>query len=138
MDHDEICARLRMQCGLPLIPVDVRGMARALGLTVVERRWAGRPHAASVVSLRLIILNRNRPETARRFDLAHELGHFVLPETEWHTEAENRFAAALLMPRREFEQAVIRHGANGYCSELFQVSERAVMIRYAELRSWPG
>ena len=76
---------------------------------VVVYRTGSKPH---------IILNEEKPATRRRFTLAHEIAHVMIPwhlgtvacHTEWtvqfddmdyaQTEAEaNRFASELLMPR---------------------------------------
>jgi hypothetical protein len=75
-----------------------------------------------------IILNKNRPPTRRRFTLAHEIGHLVIPwhvgtiiddiEIEhgsdspfyWELEGEaNRFAAELLMPSTWVEGILGQH-----------------------------
>jgi len=80
MDPGVLAEDLLFACGEWGLPVDVRRIARRLGLRVVEGRWSGLPQAVSVPGLRVVILNRQRPECARRFDLAHELWHFLYKE----------------------------------------------------------
>ena len=56
----------------------------------------------------IIVLNTSRPSTSRWiFDVAHELGHFVLHEgvetgSKSTEEQANMFASALLLPRKTF------------------------------------
>ena len=56
----------------------------------------------------IIVLNTARPSTSRRiFDVAHELGHFVLHEgvetgSKSTEDQANLFASALLLPRKTF------------------------------------
>ena len=56
----------------------------------------------------IIVLNTSRPSTSRWiFDVAHELGHFVLHEgvetgSKGTEEQANVFASALLLPRKTF------------------------------------
>jgi len=135
---EEICERLRQMYGIDDYPVDVHRLAERKGVKVRERAWQGGPHAICVVELRLVILNRRRSETQRRFDLAHELGHFVLPESSWHTDAENRFASCLLMPKQIFQWewlAALGHAAR--VAHVFGVSQTAVLRRKYELTSIP-
>lgn len=167
--YEQVCELLRTQFDANELPIDVYKIARGMGIAVVTKRWRGRPHAACVPNLRMIILNGRRPETARRFDLAHELGHFVLEGTrsreqgtnrvghpsamfrtgmETHAaaihgdRAQNRFAAALLLPRRRFEaewiQSRFRARGDTCLGETFRVSMWVVMLRYKELRQWHG
>lgn len=110
----------------PAIPVDVEGIAQRLGILVMSADFEsgtmdGCLIRAGELPLPLIVLNlaRRNPDR-RRFTLAHELAHAVLPEhdepdyvcevfegTEATTherpaEAEaDRFAATLLMPPQE-------------------------------------
>jgi len=100
-----------------------------------------------------------RPEGRVRFSLGHELGHYYLPEHrefvltgDWHgsktgfvserrTEREaDLFAAALLMPRSQFVEAVqLRCG--GRCamadldklSDIFQTSLTSTAFRYVRM-----
>jgi hypothetical protein len=100
-----------------------------------------------------------RPEGRVRFSVAHELGHFYLPQHRaflvsgvWHgsragfvsekpLEREaDRFAAALLMPRKLFFQAVRGRGSVCTLNDLgrfadltFQTSLTSTVIRYVQL-----
>ena len=131
---ESICERLSQTYDCDYYPIDLRRLVEKMGVRVREREWQGGPHAACVPEIRLVILNRRRSETQRRFDLAHELGHFVLPESAWHTDAENRFAACLLMPRAVFQLewiAALGHAAR--VAHIFGVSQTAVLRRRVEL-----
>ena len=106
----------------------------------------------------------DRPIGRVRFLVAHELGHFYLPEHReyltsgvWHgshsgfvsdkpIEREaDQFAAALLMPRWEFKRRVSMK-SRGVCTlgdlaafanEVFQTSLSSTAIRYAQLNFEP-
>lgn len=102
---------------------------------------------------------RVRPEGRVRFSVAHELGHFYLPQHRqylvsglWHgsragfvsekplERQADYFAAALLMPRSKFMEQVRRK--NYQCSladlgrlaeQIFQTSLLSTAMRYVEL-----
>jgi hypothetical protein len=100
-----------------------------------------------------------RPEGRVRFSVAHELGHFYLPQHRaflvsgiWHgsragfvsempfEREADRFAAALLMPRKPFFQAVRGRGSVCTLNDLgrladrtFQTSLTSTLIRYVQL-----
>ena len=106
----------------------------------------------------------DRPLGRVRFSVAHELGHFYLPEHReylisgvWHgshagfvsdkpVEREaDHFATALLMPSREFKRRVSMN-SRGVCTlrdlvtfanEVFQTSLSSTAIRYAQLNFEP-
>lgn len=79
------------------------------------------------------------------FTLAHELAHIVLKhelhnntESEWQTLEADRFAAALLMPKHEFNFI-----PRNKLSEHFFVSNAAVYMRMKDLaylrrKGWPS
>lgn len=108
-------------------PVAIQELARRFA--VVEEDELPRDSDAVVYarpgSRPVIVLNRKQPPTRKRFTLAHELGHVLIPwhigtvacHTEWvfqtddiaygTAEAEaNRFASELLMPRHWVLQQV--------------------------------
>lgn len=120
--------------GADEFPVDVWKIARGLGVTVLYGRWRGLPHAVCFHPMRLVLLNSGRPLCSQRFDLAHELAHYVLGVEEYHTCAANQFAAELLMPAHVFKLEALVHGVDGYVSDLFGVSETAAQQREKELR----
>ncbi len=101
-------------------PVDIEDLTRKYA--VVEEDELPQDSDAVVITRAgekpVIVLNRKKPATRRRFTLAHELGHILIPwhvgtvacHTDWivefhdnayaQTESEaNRFASELLMPR---------------------------------------
>lgn len=58
-------------------------------------------------SVNIVVLNTNKRSASRaRFDMAHELGHFVLHADGYGSvnkeEDANKFAAAFLLPRNQF------------------------------------
>ena len=114
-------------------PVDVEGLARALGIEV-SYAWLGSDISGMIEKLEndkyLISVNEEDPKTRQRFTLAHELGHFIYHKNKmgsgidddrayrstdagkYHntrigkreeTQA-NQFAATLLMPWTLIEQ----------------------------------
>ncbi|WP_296710712.1 ImmA/IrrE family metallo-endopeptidase [Rhodoblastus sp.] len=105
-----------------------------------------------------IAYNENSRIERRRFTIAHELGHFLLPfhgenaqcakadmgviksqEKRQQREAEaNRFAAALLMPKKLFAGDIRRLGAPEVShivtiAERYGVSKESAARRYTEL-----
>lgn len=105
-----------------------------------------------------IAYNAGSPEERRRFTIAHELGHFLIPTHRENAqcgraelgvvkstdprkvkEAEaNRFAACLLMPRNDFLRAMRQLGApeTEHLLKLaarYRVSKEAAARRYTEL-----
>lgn len=132
---EAICQRVREAYGITGYPVDVKELAGRMGVRVILRRWRGLPHAISLRDARAVILNSARSERSRRFDLAHELAHFLLPvKGGYHTAAENRFAAALLVPAACFKvEWLVARGEVDVLAEIFGVSERVVELRRNEL-----
>ena len=58
-----------------------------------------------------VLVNRSHPVERRRFSLAHEWGHLILPQLgDWQADetACNRFAGALLMPAVDLRQDVCK------------------------------
>lgn len=95
----------------------------------------------------VVYYNPSKPETRRRFTLAHEVGHVLLHGVTHAAAARGgggrfaarereveRFAAELLMPARLVREAVEQHGANvETLRALFLVSRKAMEIRLREL-----
>lgn len=137
-------------------PVDVTGIAEALGLSVWESD-AELPEGVSGKIFRdpfaggaegfSIIVRESDPYVRRRFTVAHEIAHFVLHRDQigdsladdelyrsglsTRQEAQaNRFAADILMPRSLIDRYVKRFGAEaGVLASEFKVSEAAMRIR---------
>jgi Zn-dependent peptidase ImmA (M78 family) len=136
-------------------PVDVYGLARALGLMVEEKMLiddcsgsierAGNSYKVTVNSVH----SANR----KRFTVAHELGHFVLHDhlidsgiydnkmyrdarisDSQETEA-NKFAASILMPSNLIYRLKKQgfHEAPELAREL-EVSEQAINIRLENIK----
>jgi hypothetical protein len=136
-------------------PVDVTGMANALGLSVWES-----PDLPAGVSGKLfedrskggssgysIVVRSSEPFVRKRFTVAHEIGHFLLHrnrigsylvEDEWlrsnlstREEVEaNQFAAEALMPKHLISRYAGLYGPNpSVLAPIFKVSEAAMRIR---------
>jgi Zn-dependent peptidase ImmA (M78 family) len=116
-------------------PVDVEGLARALGLEVtysfLDPKISGALENDKKRDRFRISVNANDPSTRQRFTIAHELGHYMLHRSlvgdgidddrayrstdagkykntriGRHEETQaNRFAASLLMPQNLIDQA---------------------------------
>ncbi len=142
-------------------PVDLLGMAAALGLSVnmaadLVPNISGRITLASQdPPAYRIEVNGAHSERRRRFTLAHEIAHYLLHRdmigdgiqddalyrsrlsNEIEAEA-NRLAARILMPP-ELVQRIFRAGVkslSGLCAA-FEVSEEAMRIRLRQLRLAP-
>ena len=127
-------------------PVDVRGLAFALGARIVEDPRAGfagavqsSPEGAATITLRA-----TEPEYRKRFTIAHELGHLIVHGPGLHfrdhesfagdfreTEANN-FAARLLLPGYLLRPLIGKYSTNTLAS-LFAVSPTAMEIRIERL-----
>lgn len=138
-------------------PVDVEGLAKALGIKVRLFRMPSDVSGALICdedgSYRIHV-NSEHPLTRRRFTIAHELGHYVLhraligrgvndnrayrttkgeyynPEIGPKQETEaNRFAASLLMPQ-ELIDRLQEHGMGvDAMARALEVSNHAMHIR---------
>lgn len=103
-----------------------------------------RPKSSSN-ELAIIIVNSDSSYFRQRFDLAHELGHYVLhhylSKDEYaqnlavYEQQANRFAAAFLMPNEEFVKSITNISLSGLkaLKEKWRVSMSALIYRMAEL-----
>lgn len=107
-DIERAAERCRQHWGLGLGPIEhMTRLAENLGALVTSFQGVSTEVDALSVSLRrpIIVRNEAKQSTCRqRFDVAHELGHFVLHvgkvTGDRTTEGEaNRFASAFLVPR---------------------------------------
>jgi Zn-dependent peptidase ImmA (M78 family) len=112
-------------------PIDVRWIAKTLGISIVERPQLSKAGYGTISGLLLrregstiCIINRDHAPTRRRYSIAHEIGHFTLhpPEEAYIDVAArsdrssdgtdpreieaNAFAAVLLMPEQQLRQRV--------------------------------
>lgn len=142
-------------------PVDVEGLAKALGLTV-SYDWlpddiSGKiEHGADGGFA--VAINRGHAATRQRFTLAHEIAHFVLHRdligdgvvddalyrsktlSDAIERQANRYAADILMPwwlvRSKYEQGITQAQS---MAAIFKVSVAVAEIRLKELASMlPG
>jgi IrrE N-terminal-like domain len=106
-------------------PVDVYKIAEAMGLTVVTRRTSHQGR----LSDEEIQVPDDEARVARRFVVAHEIGHHELrhqvPEEKIEAEA-NAFASELLMPRPRLKRAVEAGLSFDELRRLFDVSSQAL------------
>jgi hypothetical protein len=147
----EVIARFQHEA-----PVDVTGIAEALGLSV----WESDAELPEGVSGKIfkdpisggaegfsIIVRESDPYVRRRFTVAHEIAHFVLHRDQigdsltddelyrsglsTRQEAQaNRFSADILMPRNLVNRYVAQHGQDPEAmASVFKVSELAMRIR---------
>jgi Zn-dependent peptidase ImmA (M78 family) len=141
-------------CGLQL-----EEFAREIGLSIEEvdaDNFEGALLRISDVPRGTIVLNRNIREDGRKlFTLAHEIGHYLLPDQQnqagpcrrsdigqWSSTlplAElqaNRFAAEILMPGAKIAEALQKEPAFDLVLQIAkdcQTTLTAAMYRYAEL-----
>jgi Zn-dependent peptidase ImmA (M78 family) len=115
------------------LPIDVKKIAKTLGIAIVERPQLSKAGYGTISGLLLrregstiCIINRDHSPTRRRYSIAHEIGHFILhpPEEAYIDVAArsdkssdgtdpreieaNAFAAVLLMPEQLLRQCVPR------------------------------
>lgn len=107
-DIEQASEACRRHWGLGLGPIDnmVRIVERAGALVTTFNSVSAEIDALSVAFQRPIIVRNEAKESAcrQRFDIAHELGHFVMHAGQQTgdrtTESQaNRFASAFLLPR---------------------------------------
>jgi hypothetical protein len=108
------------------MPVDVRRIAEALGLTVIVGPFRHQGMLRDVV----IEVPESESRVAQRFAIAHEIGHHELRhqvnEDKIEPEA-NAFASELLIPRRRLRRAVELGLTLAELRELFVVSREAMI-----------
>ena len=115
------------------LPVDVAQLASAMGVPVVE----GDFDHQGLFQDGVIQIPRNEAAVARRFGIAHELGHFELRHkvNEPRNEREaNAFASELLVPRDRLKIAVREGLGLRELYQLFDVSREAML--YALSDAW--
>ncbi|MEN3110400.1 XRE family transcriptional regulator [Uliginosibacterium paludis] len=113
-DIERAAERCRSLWELGLGPIDnvIRVAENAGAVVTTFHDVSEKVDALSISSQRPIIVTNNSKGSACRvrFDLAHEIGHFVMHESQLTgdrtTESEaNRFAGAFLLPRGTFVKA---------------------------------
>lgn len=108
---ERVAERCRSYWGLGLGPIDnmVRVAENAGALVTTFHEVSHEVDALSIAARRPVVVTNNSKGSACRvrFDIAHEIGHFVMHEAmqtgDRATENEaNRFAGAFLLPRSTF------------------------------------
>lgn len=137
------------------LPVDVERLAKAMGMRVIKD-----PSIAESGMIKMdgntpvITVNSTEYGPRQRYTIAHEIGHFALGHlnnaerccrddlTSFKTGIKlpierqaNQFAAALLMPRKVLEYAIVERGYTKLeaLAQLFGVSEVAMKWRLVNL-----
>lgn len=148
------------------IPVPLERIAEAVGITDIDRVDAEDFEGLLVTNGNKtkgsIAVSASSVAGRQRFTIGHELGHFLIPthgdsaqcaksdlsvmrsaDARRSKEAEaNRFAAALLMPERDFKAAMRRLGASETVHVLaladrYGTSKEATARRYTALADEP-
>lgn len=159
-DFEKRATRLLAEHGVTEAPVEVEGLAKALGISVRHERLDNDVSGLLLVEngVAKVAINESHHRNRRRFTLAHEIGHVLLHaegdrvfvdrrffRNQWSSKGElreeieaNAFAAALLMPR----SLIRRHlEADSGITDVdvfrlatkFQVSEQAMTLRLVKL-----
>lgn len=128
---NRIAERLIKELGISVPVTDLEGVVRQLGGKIEENRTLRDAYAGTIKKTGRtsfeISISPYQSELRKRFTIAHELGHlflhmgYLLDPSLWKEQNErtytrfgtseeeyqaNEFAAALLMPREEFEKTV--------------------------------
>ena len=151
--HAQNCVTLANQLYLhqASIPVDIVQIACRAGVQVrYDDLGSLAGYFMKLPKGSFIVCNHNHHNARRRFTLAHELGHFLLPgtrsknvfEVKYYSSKErlcNQFAAALLMPESEVRLRLplyLRQSKEETIREFarqFDVSVEAAKIRLTQL-----
>ena len=130
-----------LYCRLLEAPVDVRMVAKVLGVDIRELPKPGWSGAAKRVDVRRVLwVPEEDDEVRKRFTIAHLLGHFVqqpkktlFVESNFQGRGENSanlFATELLMPKALVVASMSDIGPNRkLLAETFDVSEEAMKMR---------
>jgi len=134
-------------------PIDIRSIARKLGVTIIDDVDMDKDISGRLVSQSgkwYIYVNAFHDEKRKRFTIAHEIAHFILHTKEKkefndvsffrspdHSKEEvdaNKLAAKILMPEQAFFEE-IRKGNNSLLqlATIFNVSGMACEYRAKEL-----
>lgn len=150
LDNAVTCAR-RLRLYTHSIPVDVIRLTCALDINLRFKNLEDLPgYYLSTPAGAYMVINHNDPHVRRRFTIAHEICHHLLPETQgndlytikYFSNKErvcNKFAAALLMPEDEVRRRLpvyIRQTKEETILEFsrqFDVSAQAGGFRLKEL-----
>lgn len=145
-----------MQTGLSYPENDLIDIAKALGIEVFESDFTEYPNVDGLLEYKdennkpapKIFLNKDRPNTRKKFTLAHEIGHYVLhkddkvryriDELDYSNDSEtikleteaNYFAASLLVPTDKLKK-ILSLSNNDYniTADFFGVSKPVIENR---------
>lgn len=131
-------------------PIRIEPIIEALGIELREDDFDNlNGFAFKKADERMIMVNRSLPPERKRFAIAHELGHIVMPHKgPYHVcfqgrpsrmeKDADRFAAELLMPESTVRKVWERYKDNveyrvSILAERFEVSRAAMAIRVRRL-----
>jgi uncharacterized protein DUF955 len=121
----EAAKKLHREHGIPGPPYQLEGLAQKLGVAVEVGPFT---HEGLLVG-NSIEVPAGLSESARRFSLAHELGHYVLRHQGERKTVEpeaNAFASELLIPRAELKAAIAQNSSMRALATEFGVSRQVV------------
>jgi hypothetical protein len=108
---------------------------------VPHRALRGDGQLARVGDERRIYVRSGLTPARLRWAIAHELGHFVLgvdSSSRENEAAADAFAAAITVPRRAFEGALLETGSSyRKLAEWFATTESCVALRWSEVTREP-
>ena len=146
--------------GVTSPPVDVEGIAKAVGISVNYERLENDVSGLMLFEngVAKVAINESHHRNRQRFTLAHEIGHVLLHakddrvfvdrrffRNEWSSKGElreeieaNAFAASLLMPQSLIKQYLDTEGGITdidvfRLATRFEVSEQALTLRLVRL-----
>jgi hypothetical protein len=125
--------KLHREHPIPGPPYEVEQLADALGLQVVLGVF---DHDGLLVGER-IELSESGSEQARRFALAHEIGHHVLRHQGERSKLEpeaNAFASELLIPAEQLDRAIAKTPSVRVLARQFGVSRQALVYALMSAR----
>ncbi|WP_439628646.1 ImmA/IrrE family metallo-endopeptidase [Shinella sp.] len=142
--------KIAQQNVLKLIPLDVRSLAEVLGLTIeafpMDENTSG--YLENIQGTWTLGVNSLHHRNRQRFTIAHEIGHYFLHRDHSsfrdgllfrkavdyspHEREANVFASLLLMPRLEFQRALMNADL-AQVADMFGVSKQAAQYRLEHL-----
>jgi len=131
-------------------PIALEPILEALGIELGEDDFTELSGLAfKLPEIKLIVVNRLLPPERKRFTIAHELAHIVMPHKGGYQlcfpgknprmeKSADRFAAELLMPETLIKKLWERYRDNeeyrvDVMAEKFEVSKSAMAIRIRQL-----
>ncbi|PRX24042.1 uncharacterized protein DUF955 [Orenia metallireducens] len=140
--HAEIVARQFLKKHKLKVPINIEEIAKLLNIRVTYASFEGDGAILYNGKAKLIIVNKNQEIGQLRFNIAHEISHFLLKhrgkifnthpgdEKPLYEKCADTCASELLIPRNELKRK--HYQFNGDIQKLknyFQVSEKAMITK---------